>query len=158
MAVSKVVFGNQTVMDITDTTAVPADVTSGAVFYSANGLRSVGTRQEPSLLTTDETTVQAPSGAFQTVCRLVLSKGLYIISGDLDFTANTSGIRILLLDVVEASLNTAKNSVLGTGRSALNKVRLLNLATQSSTVYLRAFQNSGTELNATGIISAIKLT
>ena len=158
MAVSKVVFGNQTVMDITDTTAVPADVTSGAVFYSANGLRSVGTRQEPTLLTTDETTVQAPSGTFQTICRLVLPKGLYIISGDLDFSSNTSGIRILLLDTFEASLNTEQNCVLGTGRSTLNKVRLLNLTSQSNTIYLRAYQSSGSNLNAIGIISAIKLT
>ena len=33
----------QTLMDITDTTANPGDVTEGAVFYRANGERSVGT-------------------------------------------------------------------------------------------------------------------
>ena len=41
--VNKVEFGNQTVMDITDTTATEGDVASGAVFYKANGARSVGT-------------------------------------------------------------------------------------------------------------------
>jgi len=41
--VNKVIYGNQTVMDITDTTAEESDVASGEVFYKANGSRSVGT-------------------------------------------------------------------------------------------------------------------
>ena len=41
--VNKVIYGNQTVMDITDTTATESDVADGAVFYKANGARSVGT-------------------------------------------------------------------------------------------------------------------
>ena len=41
--VNKVVYGNQTVMDITDTTAQAADVASGEVFYTASGARTVGT-------------------------------------------------------------------------------------------------------------------
>ena len=41
--VNKVVYGNNTVMDISDTTAEEADVASGAVFYKASGARSVGT-------------------------------------------------------------------------------------------------------------------
>ena len=41
--VNKVMFGDETVMDITDTTATASDVASGAVFYAANGARSVGT-------------------------------------------------------------------------------------------------------------------
>lgn len=41
--VNKVEFGNQTVMDITDTTAEEQDVDSGKVFYKANGERSTGT-------------------------------------------------------------------------------------------------------------------
>lgn len=41
--VNKVIYGNQTVMDITDTTAEESDVASGEVFYKANGARSVGT-------------------------------------------------------------------------------------------------------------------
>lgn len=41
--VNKVIYGNQTVMDITDTTAEESDVASGEVFYKADGARSVGT-------------------------------------------------------------------------------------------------------------------
>ena len=41
--VNKVVYGNDTIMDITDTTAEAADVAAGKVFYARSGARSVGT-------------------------------------------------------------------------------------------------------------------
>ena len=41
--VNKVEYGNQTVMDITDTTASPEKVFEGEVFYSRSGERQVGT-------------------------------------------------------------------------------------------------------------------
>lgn len=43
MANNKVVYGNTTIMDITDTTAEEADVASGKVFYNKSGVRSTGT-------------------------------------------------------------------------------------------------------------------
>ena len=44
--VNKVVYGDDTIMDITDTTAEAPDVASGAVFYKADGSRAVGTLSE----------------------------------------------------------------------------------------------------------------
>ena len=41
--VNRVVYGNDTIMDITDTTAEAADVAAGKVFYARSGARSVGT-------------------------------------------------------------------------------------------------------------------
>ena len=43
MANNKVVYGNTTIMDITDTTAEPSDVAAGEVFYDRGGVRQVGT-------------------------------------------------------------------------------------------------------------------
>lgn len=41
--VNKVQFGNTTIMDITDTTAVASDVAQGKYFYTANGEKTLGT-------------------------------------------------------------------------------------------------------------------
>ena len=41
--VNKVVYGDTTIMDITDTTAEASDVAAGEVFYTRSGARSVGT-------------------------------------------------------------------------------------------------------------------
>ncbi len=43
MANNKVIYGNTTIMDITDTTAEAADVANGQVFYDRAGVRTVGT-------------------------------------------------------------------------------------------------------------------
>ena len=43
MAINKVIYGNNTLIDITDTTATESDVAQGVVFYKADGTRSVGT-------------------------------------------------------------------------------------------------------------------
>lgn len=40
---NKIVYGNDVLMDITDTTATPDGVVEGQVFYGANGARNVGT-------------------------------------------------------------------------------------------------------------------
>lgn len=43
MAINKVIYGNDTLIDLTDTTATSDSVLQGNVFYGANGARSVGT-------------------------------------------------------------------------------------------------------------------
>lgn len=43
MAISKVVFGDSTLIDITDTTATSSDVQSGKFFYNSAGVKLEGT-------------------------------------------------------------------------------------------------------------------
>lgn len=51
MAVNKVVYGNSTLIDITDTSATSDGVVEGQVFYSANGARSMGTLGDATITT-----------------------------------------------------------------------------------------------------------
>ena len=55
--VNKVKYGNQTVMDISDTTANEPDVAEGEVFYKGNGQRAVGTGNYYSPNDTAETDI-----------------------------------------------------------------------------------------------------
>ncbi len=48
---NKIVYGNETLMDITDTTATESDVLQGQVFYGASGARSVGTLTDATTTT-----------------------------------------------------------------------------------------------------------
>lgn len=56
--VNKVVYGDQTLMDITDTTADEGTVASGEVFYKASGERSTGTANYVKTITFNGTTNQ----------------------------------------------------------------------------------------------------
>ena len=42
MAINKVIYNNNTLIDITDTTAVAADVSDSAYFYTNDGVRRQG--------------------------------------------------------------------------------------------------------------------
>lgn len=52
MAVNKVVYSGDTLMDISDTTAEESSVVKGKTFYKANGARATGTADYQQKITT----------------------------------------------------------------------------------------------------------
>lgn len=54
MAVNKVVYGNQTLIDISDTTAVASDVMAGKYFYGNDGVKTAGTGTGGGSVTQDQ--------------------------------------------------------------------------------------------------------
>ena len=96
------------------------------------------------------------SGSFVTLATFTpVVAGNYLIEANASFAAG-SGNRILLVDVEESSNNTSSNSVLAEGRATLQKVRAF-LLTPSDSVYIRAYQNSGSSMSVSSNYRSILL-
>ena len=117
----------------------------------------VPSRQEFNTLgaieTKDATNVTLPNATFVTLTSMTLSPGTYILTGNVNFDQNTSGIRITMIDTEETSQNGQTNSTLATGRATLEYVRIISISSQT-TIYLRAYQNSGATMN--GVSAVLK--
>lgn len=89
------------------------------------------------------------SGAFKTLATITVSKiGVYIIETTVSFSAG-NGVRVLLVDTTQTDINNAENSVLNEGRATLQKVRFFRLS-PSDTIYIRGYQNSGSNMDVIG--------
>lgn len=92
------------------------------------------------------------SGSMQTLATFTPpANGMYIIVATLNIPegGSSDANNILLVDVSETNTNNASNSVLVKGaRATIQKTRIFSLST-SNTVYMRGYQNSGT--NKSGV-------
>ena len=94
MAINKVSFYGDTLLDISDTTADESSVVKGKVFYKANGSRAVGTADyQPKIFTQVVNLTTTWSGSdpyYQTV----LTGQAVNMQVDLQFTVDLSLIHI----------------------------------------------------------------
>ena len=95
----------------------------------------------------DSPSVSVSSGTFATLESFSVPKGTYIIITTFNQAdSNQQGFRIGLIDRTETSANTSINSILATGRATIQKVRVFVLPS-TTTIYIRAYQNSGSAIN-----------
>lgn len=95
----------------------------------------------------DSPSVSVSSGTFATLESFSVPKGTYIIITTFNQAdSNQQGFRIGLIDRTETSANTSINSILATGRATIQKTRVFVIPS-TTTIYIRAYQNSGSAIN-----------
>ena len=123
MAVNKVIYGSNTIIDITDTTATPSDVISGKYFYLANGQKAAGTA---SVTAYSDVVEILPNGAEH-----------HIITGDINLAADTVTADTLLEGYTAHNANGTSITGTFSGESYLT----------ASLIVTNNFQNNGFMLN-----------
>lgn len=140
--------------DSTPTTGSTNPVTSGGV---ATAIQQSTANMNVISAATAIPSQSVANGAFTTMATFTPSEsGSYMIVVDMEYGTATQGNRILLVDTTETSSNNASNSVLAQGRAILEKTRVFTLTT-SNTVYIRAYQNSGSALSCSGTYRVLRL-
>ena len=116
---NKVTLNGDTLMDISDTTAVASDVASGKYFYTAGGVKTAGTASgQPSLQTKTVTptnsqqTVTADNGydGLSSVTVNAIPSQYIVPSGTKSITANGTGIDVTNYASVDVAVSTGGGS------------------------------------------------
>lgn len=113
MAINKVVYGNNTLIDITDTTATASDVAQGKYFYTNAGVRTQGTSSgggSSKNVQVAQSTSRATSSTYTSVVSLTCSKaGTYDVYWDCfrSTTGGTSGSRLYVGGSAYGTANTS---------------------------------------------------
>lgn len=125
----------------------------------ANEISTIGTRVTSGAESSHSASVS--SGSSVALASISIDPGVWVVSAAVKFASNATGVR--RLTVVGTSGSTSTNSeysvispaVSGTN-TILNKTRIIAAST-ASTLYLTAYQNSGSALTAYATISAVRI-
>lgn len=164
--VNKVIYGNTTLIDITDTTATAEDVLSGKYFYDASGAKIEGTSAGGSTVVVTETT--DPNGgtiidiSADTVVRLQ-SKTVNPSTSQQTIEPDTGyrGMSQIIVNAVSLQTKTATPSTssqtiepdsgyLGMSQVTVNAVQAGSATTPATTITA----NPSISVNSSGLITA----
>lgn len=145
MAVNKVVFSGNTLIDITDTTATASDVASGKYFYTNAGVRTQGTASGGGGLNIQMYDgydyVRSSSYSATEVSLTVEVSGTYNITwtGWKSTSSGTSGSRLYIND---SAYGSAYTSFTGTYGQCITLTGISLSAGDTLTVYARSRSSS----------------
>ena len=126
MATSKVSINGDPIIDISDTTAVAADVVNGKVFYNVMGVRTVGTGAEYFPLTGGELTgpilVKLTDKDFTTAPQAEWTTDIFTLAGD--SSATISNTNALMVNRVTQDINNKITITMGARRLVSNTATL----------------------------------
>ena len=108
-------------------------------------------------------TVSVSSGTGTAICSVTLEAGTWLIEGNLAFVSNGTGRRIADLATASGSVTAGVIAQTGVevpatsgGYTALH-TGWITTRSSATTVYLNAYQDSGSSLSATGYIRAVRI-
>ena len=106
--------------------------------------------------------VSVASGSWTTTASITLPRGIWILSGYVQFNSNSSGIRSTVLSASQndgtatRGMSSDLNNNTGNNSGKLHFFDVYQIASQT-TYYLNAYQNSGSAITTYGRITAIKI-
>lgn len=107
--------------------------------------------------------IKIPTATGKAVTNVKLTKGKYIIFGSFFMDANSNGYRQINIhstagyDSTSNSIAEIKIPAPDTGYAILSTSRFVSVGASGETYYLNAFQNSGTTLNCSGRLTAVRI-
>lgn len=101
LAINKVEYGGNTLIDITDTTATSPDVLNGKVFYNADGTRGVGSLTVPDISNLVYTEVITLASNLSVNANTNTSTATYTLTPRTNYTA----IMVTLENVYNGAIN-----------------------------------------------------
>lgn len=108
----------------------------------------------------DQTTnVSMANNAYSNLCSISLPAGTWIVTGQINWASNATGMRMAYISTTSQTYNAARaqSSAAINGASTQQNVSGPLLVTATQTVYLVGWQNSGAALNATGYLRAVRI-
>lgn len=126
-------------------------IKSNGISNTLNSSPSSSTGEAYSLINNTSVRVRA----------MILNKGIYIITGHIRFASNSTGVRYLNLGLTDA---VASNNIYSISQQAcqgqqtiMQKTDVFDIKSDNTTVYLNAWQNSGSTLTVYAHMSVKKI-
>ena len=126
--------------------------------YVTNGLATKLDKSTITVESASKSNVTVATGTATNICSVTLAAGTWIVKGQLYFSANTSGYRIVSIGTSKqwSTDNTVLVGAAPTQGARLSTTEIFTL-TASTTYYLVAYQNSGSSLTGGGNLQAVRL-